>query len=121
MAPMYVGWKCFPHHKAVISGLIFTANGCGSIIYSIYAPFIVNPDNEALIVNADGQLYYSDENGVASNTIQLFRIFAYIALAILVITTLTIYIPPSSVVLRGGKNDDNKNLSKNVWKAVRSK
>jgi hypothetical protein len=98
MAPMYVGWKCFPHRKALISSLIFTANGTGSIIYSVFASYVVNPNNEMLITNDGIDFYYSDVNGVASNCQQLFRIFAYIALAILVITSLTIYIPPSSMV-----------------------
>jgi hypothetical protein len=100
MGPMYVGWKCFPHKKALISSLIFTANGTGSIIYSIFASYVVNPNNEKTTIGGigDNHLYYSDVNGVASNTKQLFRVFAYIAIGILVITTLTIYIPPTSMV-----------------------
>lgn len=51
----------------------------------------------------------------------MFRIFAYIALGILVITSLTIYIPPSSVIKQTNRKNDNTNLNKNVWKAIKSR
>jgi hypothetical protein len=104
MAPMYVGWKCFPRKKALISSLIFTANGTGSVLYSIFSGLIVNPNNiNPSIEVKDGIItrHYYDHD-VADNTIWLFRFFAAVAAFILLITMATIYLPPS--VLRERKN-----------------
>jgi hypothetical protein len=42
---VYVGWRCFPDRKGLITSLIFTFNGLGSIVAAIASTGIVNPND----------------------------------------------------------------------------
>jgi hypothetical protein len=120
MAPMYVGWKCFPRKKALISSLIFTANGSGSVLYSIFAGMIVNPKNlpPTIEVQEGNTVRHYYNHDVADNTIWLFRFFAAVAAFTMLVCLITVYIPPS--VLRERKNQvkSKTNFNKMLKKAV---
>ncbi len=113
MAPMYVAWKCFPKRKALMSSLIFTANGTGSVLYSIFSGIIVNPKNlPATIEVKEGNIVYKYyDHDVADNAIWLFRFFAAVAAFTLVITMTTIYLPAS--VLRERRTQEKSKVNLN--------
>jgi hypothetical protein len=95
MLPMFVGWKCFPSRKGLVSGLIYASNGAGANISSLVSLQIVNPENVSpSIKGTQGSLviYYFDQ-AISSNVPILYRYLVLGELAILVLALSVIYIP----------------------------
>jgi MFS family permease len=44
ITPIKYGWEYFPENKGFVSGVIMSAFGMGSFIFSFVALAIVNPD-----------------------------------------------------------------------------
>jgi hypothetical protein len=95
MLPMFVGWRCFPEHKGLVSSLIFATNGSGAILSSIFSTLIVNPNNESptITVTKDNLQYNYFDSNVSSNVPILFRYLVYIEMALLVYAIFVIWIP----------------------------
>ncbi|CDW88082.1 major facilitator superfamily protein [Stylonychia lemnae] len=94
--PVYVGWKCFPMRKGLITSMIMCFNGIGTITQSIISVLIVNPNNIKPTIQVEqGVITYNyfDEE-VSGNIPLFFRIFTAAELVILAVALTFIWIPP---------------------------
>lgn len=95
---MYVGWKCFPHNKGLVTSLIFAANGLGTILATILSTIIVNPnDLQPTIYVTEGVItyrYFYAE--VSQNVPKFLQVFSLAETLILIYGIFHIYIPADS-------------------------
>lgn len=54
ITPIKYGWEYFPENKGFVSGVIMSAFGLGSFIFSFIAMEIVNPGNEEPTIETTG-------------------------------------------------------------------
>jgi len=54
ITPIKYGWEYFPDNKGFVSGLIMSAFGLGSFIFSFVAMAIVNPEGKDPEIPSDG-------------------------------------------------------------------
>lgn len=73
MVPLVCSWEHFPERKGLISGIIIGSYGLGSLIYTLVAKRIANPDNLNPTIVIDKSLSYFDER-VAKNVPQMLRV-----------------------------------------------
>jgi hypothetical protein len=94
--PIYVGWKCFPLNKGLVTSLICACNGVGTIFASIISVYIVNPNNTfPSIKGGDGNIVYNYyDNSVSENVPKLFRYLALGEFVILLFALFHVWIPP---------------------------
>lgn len=95
--PVYIGWKCYPEKKGLVTSLIFCSNGVGTILAAIFSTLIINPDNyvptiEVINLNIINR-YYGPT--VTQNVPSLFIIFASCEAVLLAIALYCIWIPPT--------------------------
>lgn len=73
MVPIVVGWEHFPESKGLVTGIIMSAFGFGSFIYSMIARVIINPDNKLPDVDSGKRdLFYFDEE-ISMRVPKMFR------------------------------------------------
>jgi len=61
ITPIKYGWLFFPDNKGFVSGVIMSASGIGSFIFSFIAHGVVNPEGVNPVVDsAGGKLFPSD-------------------------------------------------------------
>lgn len=92
---MFVGWRCFPDRKGLVSSLIFASNGSGAIFSSIFSTLIVNPNNESPTINVvkDSLLYNYFDKDVSMNVPHLFVYLVTVEFILLVFALTVIWIP----------------------------
>lgn len=99
MVPMFVGWKCFPERKGMVSSLILTFNSLGKVMSAIVSTEIVNPNNILPSIDAiEGKItrhYYGPE--VANNVPWLFRSLGIFAFGLLSIAIFMIWVPKNEL------------------------
>lgn len=73
MVPLIVGWEHFPESKGLVTGIIMSAFGFGSFVYSMLARAIVNPDNVTPDIDSGTRdLYYFNET-ISMRVPKMFR------------------------------------------------
>eukprot|EP00347_Sterkiella_histriomuscorum_P015761 403355779 len=94
--PVYVGWKCFPLKKGLVTSLIMCFNGVGTITQALVSVLIVNPENAKPSIQVDaGKVTYNYyDDSISQNVPIFFRIFAGVELILLVFALKFIWIPP---------------------------
>lgn len=62
---MYIGWKCFPTRKGMVSSFTMFANGLGPICANTLTTMVVNPNNlKPWVIVEEGATtyrFYADE------------------------------------------------------------
>jgi hypothetical protein len=102
MVPMFVGWKCFPEYKGMVSSLILTFNALGKVFASIVSSLIVNPnDNKATLLDKKASIptFYYDSD-VAYNVPWLFRYLGIFAFVLLSIAIFMIWVPKNELAAK---------------------
>ena len=56
MVPVRLGWKVYPEHSGLVSGIIIGGFSLGSLIFTYAATLIVNPDNLTSVIGEDGSI-----------------------------------------------------------------
>eukprot|EP00347_Sterkiella_histriomuscorum_P002006 403369835 len=94
MLPLFVGWKCFPNNKGMVSSLIFLSNGVGTIIGNIISSRFINPYNKPALKDPSiDSMYKYFEDDVSINIPSNFQNFATIELILTIIAMSLIWIP----------------------------
>lgn len=108
---MFVGWKCFPERKGMVSSLILTFNSLGKVMAAIVSSIIVNPKNlPAEDIVQEGEVwrhYYKAE--VAENVPWLFRSLGIFAFVLLSIAIFMIWVPKNELEAKKNTAKKTKN------------
>ncbi|CDW87962.1 major facilitator superfamily protein [Stylonychia lemnae] len=94
--PTYVGWKCFPMNKAVVTSVIMCFGGIGTISSALIALMIINPDDrfpDIISLKDDIKYNYYHED-VADNVPIMLRYFALAEFILMILASFFIWMPP---------------------------
>jgi fucose permease len=112
MVPMFVGWKCFPERKGMVSSLILTFNSLGKVFASIVSTAIVNPKNlkPSLPDKTSTITYNYYDHDVADNVPWLFRYLGLFAFVLLSIAIFMIWVPKNELAAKKNQAANKKKL-----------
>lgn len=70
--PLICAWEWFPDKKGLISGLIIGAFGFGALIFGFVTTWIVNPENQGVVMQTNGEKYIPETQ--ATRVPKMFRV-----------------------------------------------
>ncbi|KAL4508394.1 hypothetical protein ABPG72_003698 [Tetrahymena utriculariae] len=98
MVPIYLGQLYFPSRRGLVSGFILTGYGLGSLIYSQFFFYIVNPQNlKAKKAGDGGSYFFGDAASVANAVPEALRWLSLMYVLQLLIGSSLLFEHPNSV------------------------
>ncbi|KAL4456963.1 hypothetical protein ABPG74_014601 [Tetrahymena malaccensis] len=98
MVPIYLGQLYFPSRRGLVSGFILTGYGLGSLIFSQFFFYIVNPHNlKAKKAGDGGSYFFGDSASVANAVPEALRWLSLMYVLQLLIGSSLLFEHPNSV------------------------
>ena len=87
MSSIRVSWKVFPNKKGLVSGIVLSGFGLSSVIFTLIAQAIINPENENPSVIDGNDKFYSEE---ISEKVPRFFICVMIVFAVILLISIVL-------------------------------
>ena len=106
--PLICAWEWFPEKKGLISGVIIGAFGFGALIFGFVTRWIVNPENEGVVQQPNGEKYFPETQ--AMRVPGMFHICLVIWCILLLVGTLLVSRNPEFPYKKSTKKNFISNL-----------
>ena len=94
MVPVRLGWEYFPQNKGFSSGVIYCGFGFGSLVFSLIATYLSNPDDDYPNIKAEGGYIFAPDSQVALRTPYMLRTLSWIQIPLYILAMILVQKKP---------------------------